>query len=394
MPFETPPKPTRGRPPVPVLIALTLTAVALHGCVLDGVPGDAAEALSASAVSPLPSLMPVAPAVRVRALSMPSNEMVSGANREAVPPVAAVLLKRAARPSTAEPFVAPVSLQVTVAEPRPEPPAPATPEQAVSSEPPASPPRASDGEASAPSSHAPAISPLAAPSEPVVLRQPEQAVPVYRTQIPPATTLEYDIRRGSISGTGELTWRPDGGSYEARLQASVIGYTLLTQISQGGFDKAGLAPLRFTDQRARKAARAANFQRDVGKITFSGPRDEFALPTGSQDRLSWMIQLPAVLAAEPKRAVAGGEVALYVAGVRADVDLWTLRCIGVETVETAAGPVRTVKFMRTPRNAKDTLAEVWLDPTRHYLPMRARLTYGRDEEDAFELVLRQLKPMH
>lgn len=236
-----------------------------------------------------------------------------------------------------------------------------------------------------------ASAPAAAPSAPVVLRQPEHAVPVYRTHIPPATTLEYDIRRGSIAGTGELSWRPDGGRYEARLQASVIGYTLLTQISEGGFDKAGLAPLRFTDQRPRKAARAANFQRDVGKITFSGPRDEFALPAGSQDRLSWLIQLPAVLSAEPKRAGVGGEVVLYVAGARGDVDLWTLRSIGAEIVDTAAGAVRTVKFMRTSRGPKDTQAEVWLDPTRHYLPVRARMTQGGDEADAFELVLRELK---
>ncbi len=227
--------------------------------------------------------------------------------------------------------------------------------------------------------------------EPVILRQPEQAVPVYRTQIPPATTLEYDIRRGAIAGTGELSWRPEGGHYEARLQASVIGYTLLTQVSQGGFDKAGLAPLLFTDQRARKAVRAANFQRDSGKITFSGPRDEFALPAGSQDRLSWMIQLPAVLSAEPKRAAPGGEVMLYVAGARADVDVWTLRYTGTEMVDTATGAVRAVKFTRTPRRPKDTLAEIWLDPTRHYLPMRARLTQSGEEDDAFELVLRELK---
>ena len=184
-------------------------------------------------------------------------------------------------------------------------------------------------------------------------------------------------------GQGQTMMPP---KLEARLQARVAGFTLLTQVSQGGFDAAGLAPVRFTDQRARKAAKAANFQRDVGKITFSGSRDEFALAAGSQDRLSWMIQLPAVLAAEPKRAAPGGEVLLYVAGVRADVALWTVRYAAVETIDTAAGPIRTVKFMRERDDPKDTLAEVWLDPTRHYLPVRARLTHGDDE--AFELVLR------
>lgn len=239
----------------------------------------------------------------------------------------------------------------------------------------------------------PAAATSAALNAPVVLRQPDHAVPVYRTRTPPATTLDYDIRRGMLEGNGELTWRPQGGHYEARLQASVAGFTLMTQISEGGFDAAGLAPSRFTDQRARKSPRAAHFERAAGKITFSGPRDEFALPPGSQDRLSWMIQLPAVLAADPKRAVQGGEVLLYVAGARADVDLWTLRCLGPETVETAAGPVRTVKFMRTSRGPKDTQAEVWLDPVRHYLPMRARLSQGGSDDDAFDLVLRELKPL-
>ena len=229
------------------------------------------------------------------------------------------------------------------------------------------------------------------PLEPIVLLQPERPVPVYRTKIPPTTTLDYDIRRGSIAGTGEISWKNVGGRYEARLHASVIGYTLLSQVSQGGFDGAGLAPMRFTDQRARRAARAANFQRDAGKITFTNSRNEVALPSGTQDRLSWMIQLPAVLAGEPKRAAPGGEVVLYVAGARADAAIWTLNYAGAETVETAAGPVKTVKFTRMPQGPKDTRADVWLDPLRHFLPMRARIATNGDEDDAFELILRGLQ---
>ncbi len=229
---------------------------------------------------------------------------------------------------------------------------------------------------------------VTAPETPL-LRQPERPVPVYKTRIPPLTTIEYEIRRGGLSGTGELKWRPAHGHYEARLAASIAGFTLLTQISQGGFDAAGLAPTRFTDQRVRKAARAANFERDTGKITFSSPRDEFALAAGSQDRLSWMIQLPAVVAGEPKRAASGGEVVLYIAGARGDVDLWDLRSSGVETIDTPSGALQTVKFTRTLRSSRDTLAEVWLDPKRHYLPVRARLTQS-DSDGALDLVLREL----
>ncbi|MFM9917522.1 MAG: DUF3108 domain-containing protein [Rhizobacter sp.] len=386
---DIPPNTPRGRPPLHVLITLTLVALALHGCLLDGVPVDAAEL-------PLPAV-PNAPAVQVRSLTPASlDTAIVPAVEATAQPFAAAALQ--ALPAATSTRVEPAS-ETALSRAAP-------PEPIHSAEAPSEPPSVAASEVITPAGQAPsepatetarvaskpeARSSATAASEPVMLRQPEHPVPVYRTQIPPAMTIEYDISRGAISGTGELNWRPEGGRYEARLQASVIGYTLLSQISQGGFDKAGLAPLRFTDQRARKAARAANFQRDAGKITFSGPSDEFALPAGVQDRLSWMIQLPAVLSAEPKRAVTGGEVVLYVVGARADVAMWTLRCLGVETVETATGAVRTVKFMRTPRSAKDTQAEVWLDPTRHYLPVRARLTQAGDEADAFELVLRGLK---
>ena len=374
---DNPPNTPSGRPPATVLVSLTLMALALHGCLLDAVPVEAAELSSPVART--------APAVQVRSLVSPPIEPgAEPALQPAAGPVPPVLVG---------PFVPPAPARLPAIEPAreapPEPPTAGAPEAVLSSE---LSPSAPAMEAAPLVSRPEARAPAPAASEPAVLRQPEQPVPVYRTRIPPAMTIEYDISRGSISGTGQLTWLPEGGSYEARLQASVIGYTLLSQISQGGFDKAGLAPLRFTDQRARKAARAANFQRDAGKITFSGPADEFALPAGVQDRLSWMIQLPAVLSAEPKRAVAGGEVVLYVVGARADVAVWTLRCLGAETVQTAGGPVRTVKFMRAPRGAKDTQAEVWLDPTRHYLPVRARLGQGSDDPDAFELVLRELKP--
>ena len=127
----------------------------------------------------------------------------------------------------------------------------------------------------------------------------DELVPVYRTRLPPAMTLRYQMSRGILHGTGELQWRPAADHYELRLEGRVAGLAILTQTSAGGFDAAGLAPLRFTDQRMRRAAVAANFQRDADKITFSGPSAELPLLPGEQDRLSWMVQLAAIAAAEP-----------------------------------------------------------------------------------------------
>jgi len=214
-------------------------------------------------------------------------------------------------------------------------------------------------------------------------------VPVYKTRLPPPATLRYALRRGLLSGSGELQWRPNGEAYEARLEGRIAGISFITQVSQGGLDEAGIAPRRFTDQR-RRDLRAANFQRDKGLITFSGPTIEYPLLPGSQDRLSCLIQLGAVANAEPQRATPGGRVAMFVAGARGDADVWVFRFVGSEIVDTDAGPVPAVKFTREPRRPYDTLVEVWLDPARSHLPVRARLSV-ESAGTSLELLLRDMQ---
>ena len=77
--------------------------------------------------------------------------------------------------------------------------------------------------------------------------------------------LRYELRRGRLSGSGELLWRPAGGRYSLRLEGSVVGLNVLTQESTGTLEPHGLAPERFTDQRARRPMVAANFEREAGR---------------------------------------------------------------------------------------------------------------------------------
>jgi hypothetical protein len=192
------------------------------------------------------------------------------------------------------------------------------------------------------------------------------------------------MRRGVITGTGELKWRHQGNSYEARLEGRVAGINILTWASQGGFDKAGIAPVRYTDSRRGKNEQAANFQRKAGKISYSGPSTEYPLLDGTQDRLSWMIQAAAIAQASPKLMAAGGRIAMFVTGARGDAEVWAFQVLGVEDVD-AGGTVRhTIKLLREPRKPHDTRVEVWLDPAEHHLPVRARLSNGGD---ALELLL-------
>jgi hypothetical protein len=204
----------------------------------------------------------------------------------------------------------------------------------------------------------------------------QEEIPVYRTKLPPAMTLAYELTYGRWTGSGELLWRPNGhNTYDARLEGRVAGMRIITLASQGSIDAAGLAPVRYTDLRRGRGEQAANFQRKAGKITFSGNAAEFPLLQGSQDRLSWMLQLAAIALADPKRVTTpGSRVVLHVVGARGDSDIWAFQVVGPEEVSTPDGAVKTVKLLREPRKPHDTRVEVWLAPNLHYLPVRAKQT--------------------
>jgi hypothetical protein len=218
----------------------------------------------------------------------------------------------------------------------------------------------------------PALAPAAATeSEPD--RSPSVApggieVPVYATRMPPFGRWRYRLQRGPAIGEAELLWsgQPEG-RYALRLEGRAAGATLLEWASQGTIDAAGVAPERFAVRRRGRYGQAANFQREAGKITFSGPTHEVPLLPGAQDRLSWMVQLPAIVAAAPERFGAGTHILLFVAGARGDADLWTFNVQGIEML----GDIPALKLVREPRKLYDTRVEVWLDAADHHMPVRA-----------------------
>ena len=358
-----------GRPPLRVLLTLVGVALMLHAALLSGVQlglpppeHSAAASVQVRMLKAPEAAVAVAPPAAEPAATPPPAV-------EAPPPIAA---PQPATPRTQTPHVEAAAPQAPAAVP----PVPAA----------SAPPNAeSTAELTAEPTSEPVVAAVAPASR-------EGEIPLYRTLFPPPLTLHYTLSRGLLSGTGELQWRPAGDRYALRLEGRLAGINVLLQTSQGGFDDAGIAPLRFTDQRMRRDVKAANFQREVGKITFSGPSTEFPLLIGTQDRLSWMIQLAAVAAAEPQRLAPGGKVALYVVGARGEADLWVFRYVAHEQVVSGADTVAAVKFARQPRGLHDTEVEAWLDPARHHLPVRARLSNSPDGE-ALEWLLQDIKPI-
>lgn len=218
-----------------------------------------------------------------------------------------------------------------------------------------------------------------------------RAPAVYRTRIPASARINYRLSRSGIVGSGLLDWRVEGDRYVLRLEGSVpiIG-TLITQISRGGFDDAGLAPTRYTDKRWRRDERVADFDRAAGRIVFSGDKPALPLRKGTQDRLSVMVQLAAIANAWSEPPAVGTVLTLPVVGARGDARSWALRYLGPQALRIGEASVQALRFLREPEEADDTRAEFWLDPAASYLPVRARLTDG--DGDALELLRTQQAP--
>lgn len=212
-------------------------------------------------------------------------------------------------------------------------------------------------------------------AEPVALPPAGDAeAKVYPTRIARSFTVLYQMQRGGIRGGGEFAWKRTGDAYEAHLKGTVAGLALINWASRGGFDAAGVAPEHYVEKRLTKSAREASFVRSESKIDFSGSAPDIPLVPGAQDRVSWLVQLQAILAADPAKAKAGGQVVMPVVGVRGRAETWIFEASGAESIKTPAGTLRTQKLTRALRKPDDTRAEVWVEPARQFLPVRIRLT--------------------
>ena len=109
---------------------------------------------------------------------------------------------------------------------------------------------------------------------------------------------------------------------------------------------------------------------------------------GAQDRLSWMVQLAAIAAADPARGAAGDRVVLPVSGARGDADAWVFVAGDAEPVDLPGQRVEQAQvWRRAPRKPYDTQVEVWLDPARHFMPVRLKLSTP-GSTDSLEFVLK------
>lgn len=193
--------------------------------------------------------------------------------------------------------------------------------------------------------------------------------------IPGSVRLKYAMTGRSknmdYSAFAQLDWLQDGQTYDAKMVVSALFLGSRSMTSSGRITADGLAPTRFLDK--SRSERAAHFEEDKGKISFSANTPDAPWLRGAQDRLSVFLQLGSLLAGAPASYPVGSNVSLYTAGPR-EADTWTFTVESEETLQLPAGEAATLKLTRKPQRDYDQTVEIWFAPSMSYLPVRSRIT--------------------
>ncbi|NYE63435.1 hypothetical protein FHW58_004665 [Duganella sp. 1224] len=205
----------------------------------------------------------------------------------------------------------------------------------------------------------------------------------YKVDLPPSATFQMAVDRVDADGTkwtgaATMTWHTDGSRYQASVQAGVslliTRLNLLTSRSEGEIDDYGIAPVKWTEKRARRAETATHFNRDAGTITFSASEASFPLLVGAQDRVTVPFQLGGIGRADVNQF--GGDIDIQVADDK-EATINRFQLVGEEEIDTGNGKVVTWHLTRPAKaGAYSSKLEIWLAPGLNWYPLRIRVTEG------------------
>jgi hypothetical protein len=220
--------------------------------------------------------------------------------------------------------------------------------------------------------------------EPPAETSPKEATQAPLTQwaklvnFPDNTQINYSLtgeERGlTYHATGALKWQVKAGddlpkSYEAelRVRAFLVGNRVWRSVGQ--LSDGGLAPKRYSD--SWRGERAAHFETDQQKISFSGNLPSAPLLPGAQDQVSLFIQMAAAVASQ--NFTTGAELMIQTATARDAVN-WTLTYKADEFIEVNGDRLETQRWLCLPRGKFDSQIEMWLAKSLAGLPARIKIS--------------------
>ena len=207
-------------------------------------------------------------------------------------------------------------------------------------------------------------------------RQFAQAGEPLPARVPRAATLQYRLQ-GQLNGapvTGPVTlaWRRTDEIYEADWESSAPALSALRMSSVGLVVPQGLVPVQAGPRTA--GVPPTRFDYAPPAVHFASSGQSAALPPGTQDELSVVLQLGAWLAGDARRFEPGQTFELPIAGSDAvQPSRWLVD--GAETITALGGQsVQAFKLTRLPLGGQGATAsarlEVWLAEAMDYLPAR------------------------
>ncbi len=205
-------------------------------------------------------------------------------------------------------------------------------------------------------------------------------------------TYNVDATRKNLiyKGAAELKWQQDGENYALNLSATASGLPIYNQNSTGRLATQGLQPTRFSDKRLFKSEVAAHFDYVLEKVIFSNNKSEAVLAAGAQDRISVIIQLAGLLAANPTQYPPNTTISLQT--ISADeAQPWLFTVNEPETLNLTEGQQIALRLTRNPRREFDQKIELWFAPALNYLPVRIRQTESNG--DYFDAQFKTSEPL-
>lgn len=211
----------------------------------------------------------------------------------------------------------------------------------------------------------------------------EQATVPRRLAVPASRTLEFRVRASrkglTLPADSTLTWENRGNGYSASMLFKAMLGRSRSQTSVGAIDPVlGLQPRRFGDKNRSEVATHFDRSRQPPAIRFSHNAPDQPLLPHTQDRLSVLIQLAAMVAGEPQRYPPGQAVVLHTVSSR-DADLWRFVVKKNEVLDLPVGAMDTVHLVREALHAYDNRVEVWLAPRLGHLPVRILWTQANGD---------------
>ncbi|SAK84402.1 DUF3108 domain-containing protein [Caballeronia ptereochthonis] len=294
------------------------------------------------------------------------------------PPVQIELLtpKPVAPPAPPPPPPAPAPAPAAApksAAPAPKPaPAPAAPVLSAVTPQPDAPAAASGAAASAPAAASVASASgatQASAAAPPAASQP--AASGDRLSVPPTGELRYDtLVNGMMNQTGTIHWANDGQHYEMVVSIPLPFVGPYVYSSKGHIDGFGIAPEQYSEQRGRRAADVAIFNRETKQIVYTKTPQSQPLADGAQDRFSVVMQLASLVRGAPERYKPGVTRQFSVADNDSN-EIWPIETVGDETVQARDGFTTARHFTRLPRRDGDRRKlDIWLAPSLGWLPVR------------------------